>query len=58
MKKTFLKPLFFTSTKISADELSDELMDLGYGARAIHGDIPQAKRNRIIEQMKKVRFNI
>lgn len=46
------KAIIFTATRTSADELADYLQDLGYNAEAIHGEINQNKRNRVIGRMK------
>lgn len=44
--------IIFTSTKIQADDLSDALLDKGYSSAALHSDIKQAKRNKVIERMR------
>ncbi|NGX51822.1 MAG: ATP-dependent RNA helicase DeaD [Candidatus Anoxychlamydiales bacterium] len=44
--------IIFTSTKIYADELKYQLQEKGHRAQALHGDIPQGKRTRIIAQFR------
>ena len=40
--------LVFTHTKRGCDEAANDLRELGVKARAIHGDLPQAKRERVL----------
>ena len=42
----------FTSTKASAEELSETLLEQGYSAAALHGDMPQHKRNRTLQRLR------
>lgn len=44
--------IVFCKTKRTVDRVSKALEDRGINARAIHGDLPQAKRNRIIEKLR------
>jgi superfamily II DNA/RNA helicase len=44
--------LIFTSTKRSAEELSEDLMEKGFSASALHGDMPQHKRNRTLQRLR------
>ncbi|NWG87913.1 MAG: DEAD/DEAH box helicase [Hydrogenophilaceae bacterium] len=48
----------FTATKRSAEELSDSLRDQGHLVDALHGDMPQNKRNRTIQRMREGRTRI
>jgi superfamily II DNA/RNA helicase len=50
--------IIFTSTKSYADELKSNLQQKRYRAQALHGDIPQGKRNRTIQDFRnnKIRF--
>ena len=57
MEKNFYG-LIFCRTKVSADELSNRLNDRGYESEAIHGDLSQSQRERILEKFKKQRVNI
>ncbi len=42
--------LAFTRTKAGADRLSRDLRDLGVAAAAIHGDLPQRKREQSLQR--------
>ncbi|TCJ12827.1 DEAD/DEAH box helicase [Parasulfuritortus cantonensis] len=42
----------FTATKAGAEELTDELRDRGFLAEALHGDMPQHKRNRTLDRVR------
>jgi superfamily II DNA/RNA helicase len=42
----------FTATKRSADELSESLLEQGHTAAALHGDMPQHKRNRTLQRLR------
>jgi len=50
--------LVFCRTKLKVDHLSEALRDRGYESAALHGDISQAQRERILSQFKKRRVNI
>ncbi|MBU3947356.1 MAG: DEAD/DEAH box helicase [Proteobacteria bacterium] len=50
--------LIFCRTKSDVDSVATHLMDRGYDAEAIHGDISQAQRERTLEKFKKQRVNI
>lgn len=50
--------LVFCRTKISVDELSNKLIDRGYAADGIHGDLSQHLRERILDKFKKQRIRI
>lgn len=50
--------LIFCRTKIDVDEIARKLMDHGYDAEALHGDISQHQRERILDKFKKKRINI
>ena len=58
--ENIFKAIIFTGTKIYADQLADELSDLGYATAPLHGDLKQAQRNRTIEQLRrgKIQFLI
>lgn len=45
--------IIFTSTKIQADRLADELSDKGHRTAPLHGDINQNKRNRTLNGLRK-----
>ncbi len=44
--------LIFTATKRDADRLAQTLAARGHSSAALHGDMPQRDRNRIMERMK------
>ncbi|MCF7857849.1 MAG: DEAD/DEAH box helicase [Candidatus Cloacimonetes bacterium] len=50
--------LVFCRTKLKTDQLSNALIDRGYDAASLHGDISQAQRERILSQFKKQRVTI
>ena len=50
--------LVFTSTKRSADELSDTLREAGFAANALHGDMNQGQRNRTLKGLRDGRTRI
>ncbi|MBU1056370.1 MAG: DEAD/DEAH box helicase [Proteobacteria bacterium] len=50
--------LVFCRTKIDVDSVATHLMDRGYDAEAIHGDISQTQRERTLEKFKKKRVTI
>jgi ATP-dependent RNA helicase DeaD len=50
--------LVFCATKRMADRLADELRDLGYASAALHGDLTQSKRSRVLERFKSSDVNI
>jgi len=50
--------LVFVRTKIATVELAEKLEARGYAAAALSGDIPQAQRERTIEQLKNGKLDI
>ena len=44
--------LIFTRTKVGAAELAETLIERGYPAVAIHGDLSQAERERILRRFR------
>ncbi len=44
--------LIFTATKRDADRLAQTLAARGHSTAALHGDLPQRDRNRIMERMR------
>lgn len=50
--------LVFCRTKLKVDHVANALIDRGYEAAALHGDISQAQRERILEQFKKKKISI
>ncbi len=50
--------LIFCRTKSDVDSLVSHLMERGYDAECIHGDISQSQRERTLDKFKKKRVNI
>jgi superfamily II DNA/RNA helicase len=42
----------FTSTQRDADWLADRLADMGHSAAALHGGMPQGRRNRVLQGLR------
>ncbi len=50
--------LVFCRTKNDVDDVASKLIDRGYDADALHGDISQSQREKILNKFKKQRINI
>ncbi len=50
--------LVFCKTKIDAQNIANKLMDRGYYADAIHGDLSQDRREKILGRFRKKQLNI
>lgn len=50
--------IVFTSTKIQADRLADDLRDKGHSTAPLHGDINQNRRNRTLNGLRKGQIKI
>ncbi len=50
--------LVFCRTKVKVEEVANRLIDRGYDAEALHGDISQHQRERILKKFKSQRINI
>ncbi len=50
--------MIFTNTKDMCRRLSERLNKEGYQTEALHGDIPQAKRNQVMSGFKRGKFPI
>ena len=50
--------LVFCQTKMDAEDVAKALEERGHNAMALHGDIPQSIREKILERFKKHRINI
>jgi ATP-dependent RNA helicase DeaD len=50
--------LIFCRTKIDVDSVANKLMERGYDADALHGDIAQNQREIILNKFRKQRINI
>lgn len=47
------KAIIFTATKMSADNLADELADAGFASAALHGDLRQNVRTRTLDALRR-----
>lgn len=50
--------LIFVRTKTMTEELTEQLRAEGFPAAALHGDIPQAQREKIVDKLKKGNLEI
>lgn len=50
--------MIFTNTKFMAESICNFLKKNGYGAEALHGDVKQSKRTKIMNAYKKAEFPI
>lgn len=50
--------IVFGRTKRRVDELNDALRQRGYSAKGLHGDLNQAKRDRVMDQFKRGQIKI
>jgi ATP-dependent RNA helicase DeaD len=50
--------IVFCRTKLDVDEVTNKLMDRGYDAEGLHGDISQNQRERVLGKFKKKKINI
>jgi len=50
--------MVFTRTKNDADEVAAQLIERGYDADALHGDISQSLREKILDKFKKKRITV
>ncbi len=50
--------IIFTSTKKGAESLAERLKDDGHACAALHGDMRQGMRRRVIEQMQRKRLKV
>ena len=52
----YRRVMIFANTKSMTQRLYDHMQKKGYGAECIHGDIPQGKRNRTLEDFRRGKF--
>jgi len=52
------RALVFVGTKSRADDESQNLRSAGYDVVALHGDLPQSKRTRVVERLRDGRVRI
>ena len=50
--------IVFMRTKVAADEIVQKLTERGYAAEALHGDVSQAQREKILRKFKSKAANI
>lgn len=50
--------IVFSRTKVGVDETVSKLLERGYSAEGLHGDISQAQREKILAKFKKKNINI
>ena len=50
--------LVFTSTQRDAELLADRLADLGHAVQALHGGMPQGRRNRVLQALRNRRLRV
>ncbi len=56
--ETMDQAIIFTSTKKGAESLAERLKDDGHSCAALHGDMRQNMRRRVIEQMQRKRLKV
>ena len=54
----YQRVMIFCNTKFMTDKLTSRLCKEGYDAQCLHGDIPQAKRNTVMNDFKRGKFPI
>ena len=57
MEKEFYG-IIFCRTKVDVDRLANKLIDRGYNAEALHGDISQHQRERILKKFRNKQVNM
>lgn len=57
-RKELTQALIFTATKRDADRLAQNLAARGHSTAALHGDLSQRERNRIMERMRAQRLRL
>lgn len=50
--------IIFSRTKVFVDELVGRLLERGYAAEGLHGDVSQAQREKILSKFKRKQVNI
>jgi ATP-dependent RNA helicase DeaD len=50
--------IVFSRTKVGVDEITARLLERGYSAEGLHGDISQAQREKILEKFRRRTVNI
>ncbi|MEO8963374.1 MAG: DEAD/DEAH box helicase, partial [Gammaproteobacteria bacterium] len=52
-EQNIFKAIIFSATKVMADRLADELIDKGFAAAPLHGDLKQNLRTRTVEELRR-----
>ena len=50
--------LVFTSTQRDAEVLADRLAEMGHAVEALHGGMPQGRRNRVLQNLRSRRLRV
>jgi ATP-dependent RNA helicase DeaD len=50
--------IVFSRTKLGVDEIVNKLLEQGYAAEGLHGDVSQAQREKILRKFKRKQANI
>jgi len=50
--------LVFTSTQRDAEVLADRLAELGHAVEALHGGMPQGRRNRVLQNLRSRKLRV
>jgi superfamily II DNA/RNA helicase len=50
--------LVFTSTQRDAEVLADRLAEMGHAVEALHGGMPQGRRNRVLQSLRSKRLRV
>lgn len=53
-----VQAVVFTATKVMSENLTETLLQKGFSAAALHGDMPQGRRNRTLRDMHNKRTKI
>ena len=58
LANVYQRVMIFCNTKFMTDKLTSRLIKEGYNAQCLHGDIPQSKRNTVMNDFKRGKFPI
>jgi superfamily II DNA/RNA helicase len=50
--------LVFTGTQIDAERVAAQLAEIGHAVEALHGGLPQGRRNRVLQAMRNRRLRV
>jgi len=57
-ERTVDQAVVFTSTQRDADWLADRLAEMGHAAAALHGGMPQGRRTRVLEGLRRRQLRV